>query len=304
MTLGSLPSLSLNGLGRVGDLLGILQIDISDKPNYKKGEHIEEKVIADPYSLFGDDGNGNRVTPEVEKVSKRKRHPVQLLNHQIDETKIWTWSSPKMFSKVETLSERHVDTSSILPTMSETIRKKPAALRIMARTRRSQAIVIPGGPDVQEVKQNMSTLEKNMEAKNLGKKHCTNPPKTIPGEKSKKYLGGLKDDSTHVKKPEQTHAYKCFKCNKFFPHKYNLKQHMVTHFQHKFSKLPSTEPFICPSCGDEFTQKAPLVMHFAYVHEVSFRLNEDLLMSFFRRSLSTVLKNSSDLTYRKKNHRF
>lgn len=101
MTSGSLPSLSLTGLGRVGHLLRTLQIDISDGkadgtwPKYNGGKQFEQRLTEEPYFKVRADENENMGPPEVKKFSKRKSHPVRLLNHQKDAAKIWTWSTSK-----------------------------------------------------------------------------------------------------------------------------------------------------------------------------------------------------------------
>ena len=60
---------------------------------------------------------------------------------------------------------------------------------------------------------------------------------------------------------------KCNFCDNIFTQLAQMVNHTLTHFTDKIEEtLPTTQPYICPTCNAEYKEKAPLVRHVAFTH--------------------------------------
>ena len=62
-------------------------------------------------------------------------------------------------------------------------------------------------------------------------------------------------------------ARKCIFCDTIFTQLPKMVNHTLNHFTEEISQnLPTSQPYICPTCNSEYKEKAPLIRHVAFTH--------------------------------------
>ena len=60
---------------------------------------------------------------------------------------------------------------------------------------------------------------------------------------------------------------KCSFCDKIMKQLSHMVNHTLGHFSDEISKtLPTSQPYICPTCNSEYKEKNPLIRHVAFTH--------------------------------------
>ena len=71
------------------------------------------------------------------------------------------------------------------------------------------------------------------------------------------------------KQPNVDGSHNCKFCDESFEKSSNLKNHVLNHFKTKILEdLPSSKPFICPTCQAPSRDKITLLRHYAFSHRI------------------------------------
>ena len=122
---------------------------------------------------------------------------------------------------------------------------------------------------------NTSILNTNSDTKLL-KNKITKRSSSISKEETIQPTNVQEKTSTTIKRNS------CFKCGLECKNLVHRKNHILSHYYSSFYKvLPTTNPYVCPQCGQTSRDRITLIRHFAFSHKKMYEftgVTEDLLL--------------------------